>query len=392
MSEAPPTPSSRSLRRLTLGVAVVAVAIVAWSLFSARLARARLVEATEAQAVVSVATTKPVPLTEGTAMTLPGTVQANTDAPIYARTGGYLKRWLVDIGAPVKAGQLLAEIDAPELDQQLRAAESDLANAQASQKLASLTAERWRGLRDTDSVSKQAADEKLSLADTAAAQLGAAQANLQRLRELSGFKRIVAPFDGVVTARNTDVGQLISGSGTGLELFRVADVRQLRLYVRVPQAQAAQMRPGLTAEVRFPDRPGHVVQARLERTSSALETSSRTLLAQLAVDNDRGELLPGSYAEVRFALPAGAGVAFRVPANVLLAAGESLQVATVDAAGSVVLKKVTVGRDFGADVEIVEGLTADDEVILSPPDSLTDETRIRVVRPQAPAAPAAAQR
>jgi RND family efflux transporter MFP subunit len=276
MSEAPSLPSSRSLRRLTLGVAVVAVAIVAWSLFSARLARARLVEATETQAVVSVATTKPVPLTEGTAMTLPGTVQANTDAPIYARTGGYLKRWLVDIGAQVKAGQLLAEIDAPELDQQLRAAESDLANAEASHRLASLTAERWRGLRDTDSVSKQAADEKLGLADTAAAQLGAARANLQRLRELSAFKRIVAPFDGVVTARNTDVGQLISGSGAGLELFRVADVRQLRLYVRVPQAQAARMLPGLAAEVRFPDRPGHVVQARLERTRRPRGRCSRS--------------------------------------------------------------------------------------------------------------------
>ena len=393
-ASAPTVVSARSLRRLGAGLIVVALAVVAWNLLTARQARAKLVEATEAQAVVSVATTRPQAMSGTSALTLPGSVQANFDAPIYARTAGYLRAWKVDIGARVKAGEVLAEIDAPELDQQLRAAEAEVANADAARKLASLTAERWRGLRDTDSVSKQAADEKLSLAETAGAQLNAARANQQRLRELSGFKRIVAPFDGVVTARNTDVGALISaGGGAGPELFRIADTRQLRLYVRVPQAYASQMTNGLAAEVRFPDRPGVTVPAHLERTSSALESSSRTLLAQLAVDNAKGELLPGAYAEVRFTLPAGSANTFKVPANTLLAASDGLQVGTVDSAGKVVMKPVTVGRDFGGDVEIVSGLAADDEVILSPPDSLTPQTRIRVVKPSdGAAAPAAGSR
>jgi RND family efflux transporter MFP subunit len=379
---------ARLLRRGAIAFAAAALLIVAWSLLSSQRAAARLAERTESQAAVAVATTRPQPMSEGAALTLPGSVQANTDAPIYARTSGYLKSWKVDIGAPVKAGQVLAEIDAPEVDQQLHAAEAEVADARAAQQMAGVTAERWRGLRDTDSVSKQAADEKLALADASKAQLQAAQANLQRLRELSGFKRIVAPFDGVVTARNTDVGQLISGGGGGAapELFRIADLRQLRLYVRVPQAQAAQMRVGMKAQVRFPDRPGKSYDATLERTSGALESNSRTLLAQLAVDNTDKQLLPGAYAEVRFELPAGnAGSSWRLPANVLLANSDVLQVATVSN-GKVVLKPITLGRDFGGDVEIVDGLAADDEVVLSPPDSLNARSTIRVVQPAETAA------
>ena len=337
---------------------------------------------------MAVATVKPQPLSDGAVVTLPGNVTANTDAPIYARTSGYLKRWLVDIGTRVKAGQLLAEIDAPELDQELRGAEADVATATANQKIAATTAERWRGLRDTDSVSRQAADEKISLADSSAAQLKAAEANLQRLRELSAFKRIVAPFDGVVTARNTDVGQLINaGGGTGPELFRIADLRQLRLYVRVPQAHAAAMRIGLKAQLQFPDRPGRSYDAVLASTANALDATSRTLLVQLIVDNSKGELLPGAYAEVKFQVPPDAGIAaFKVPANVLMTNGNGLQVATVDAKGHVVMKDVLIGRDFGADIEIVNGLAASDEVILSPPDSLTVATTIQVTKPKAEAA------
>ena len=364
---------------------VVAIGVVVWGILASQRADAVLKENTESNALITVATTKPVSQGGGEAqLELPGNVQANTDAPIYARTSGYLKRWLVDIGTPVKAGQLLAEIDAPEVDQQLRQAQADLADAQASQEIAKVTADRWRGLQQTDSVSKQEADEKISLAATSEAKVQAAQANLQRLRELSGFKRIVAPFDGVVTARNTDVGQLISGGGgSGPELFRIADMRQLRLYVHVPQAYAAAMQPNLVAEVQFPDRPGFVYQAKLERTSSALDTS-RTLLAQLIVDNAKNELLPGAYAEVTFKLPAGAATALKLPANTLLFRGDGLQVATVDASSHVVLKPVTLGRDYGSDIEIVHGLTADDNVILSPPDSLTDKAEVRVSQPAAP--------
>ena len=381
------TAATRSLRRAGIGFVVMAAVIVVWVLFSSRLSAQKLAGETTTRAVVTVATTKPQPIAGGGTLTLPGSVQALTDAPIYARTSGYLRRWLVDIGSPVKAGQVLAEIDAPELDQQLRGAEADVATAAAGAKIAATTAERWRGLRDSDSVSTQQADEKISEAEGTQARLHAAQAEHQRLRELSGFKRIVAPFDGIVTARNTDVGDLITAGGAGQALFRVANTRQLRLYVRVPQAYAAQLQTGLAADVRFPDRPGKTYAARLERTSSALDSTSRTLLAQLLVDNASSELLPGAYAEVDFKLATQAATgALRVPANVLLANGDGLQVATVDAQGKVALKPVALGRDFGADIEIISGLGASDDVILSPPDSLTADTRIRVAPPAASAA------
>jgi multidrug efflux system membrane fusion protein len=200
---------------------------------------------------------------------------------------------------------------------------------------------------------------------------------------LTGFQKIVAPFDGIVTARNTDIGQLIvAGSNTGPELFRVADMRRLRLYVRVPQTYAAAMKPGLTADLVFPDRPGKVYTAKLDSTSSAIEQSTRTLLAQLSVDNKNNELLPGAYSEVHFKLPIGASSAvFKVPANVLLFRGDGMHVATVGDNGQVVMKSVTIGRDYGSDIEIVQGLTADDRVILSPPDSLTEDAHVRVSQP-----------
>jgi RND family efflux transporter MFP subunit len=301
---------SLGIARIGAVAGVVAVGVVVWGILASQRANAELKADTESNAFVTVATTRPLAEGADSELSLPGNVQANTDAPIYARTSGYLKKWYVDIGTPVKAGQLLAEIDAPELDQQLRQAQADLADAQAAQEIAKITADRWRGLQQTDSVSKQEADEKISLAATGEAKLQAAQANLQRLRELYGFKKIVAPFDGVVTARNTDVGQLINaGGGSGPELFRIADMHQLRLYVHVPQAYAAAMRPNLMAEVQFPDRPGLTYHAKLERTSNALDTS-RTLLAQLIVDNAKNELLPGAYAEVNFKLAATEGSSF----------------------------------------------------------------------------------
>jgi RND family efflux transporter MFP subunit len=381
------TLATRGVKRISVALGALALAIVVWTVLASHLANAKLKEQAEEQAILTVATVRPQPQAAAADLTLPGSVEAYNDAPIYARTNGYLRRWLVDIGAHVKAGQILAEIDAPELDQQLRQAEADVANAEANRNIANLTAERWRGLRETDSVSKQEADEKLSVAATSTAQLEAARANLQRLRELTSFKKIVAPFGGVVTARNTDIGQLITaGSGAGPELFRIADTRRLRLYVRVPQAYAAVMQPDLAAEVLFPDRPGRSYAATLERTSSALDASSRTLLAQLSVDNAKGELLPGAYAEVRFKLPAAGGSSLKLPANVLLAGGDGVKVATVDGQGRVVMKPVTIGRDYGQDIEIVSGLTPNDDVIVNPPDSLTADAIVRVARPAARAA------
>ncbi|HTT01127.1 MAG TPA: efflux RND transporter periplasmic adaptor subunit [Steroidobacteraceae bacterium] len=379
-------PASRAGRRMMrLGAVLAALAIlgIAWALLVAHRHALALRRTTEELAVVVVATTHPEPVTAQSELILPGNVQANYEAPIYARTSGYLKRWLVDIGTPVRAGQLLAEIEAPEVDQQLRQAQADLATAEANSKIAAVTAERWRHLRASDSVSKQEADEKISAAEATEAQVQAARANMERLRDLQGFEKIVAPFEGVITARDTDVGQLINaGSGTGPELFRIADMHRLRLYVRVPQTDAAAMRPGLVAQLHFPDRPDNTYSARLERTSSAIDAGSRTLLAELIVDNRNNELLPGAYVEVHFEVPAAAlGSTFRLPANVLLFRGDGLHVATVDPRGRVVMKPVTIGRDYGTAIEIVQGVSAEDQVVLSPPDSLTQGTVVRIVTP-----------
>jgi RND family efflux transporter MFP subunit len=368
-----------------LGAAALVVLI--WSGLTAHHASAKLNESMQAAVLITVATTQPAAQSQLGELILPGNLQANYEAPIYARTSGYLKRWFVDIGTPVKAGRLLAEIESPEVDQQLRQAQADLATAEANQKIAGLTAERWRNLRASDSVSKQEADEKISLAVSGDAQMQAARANVQRLRELSGFEKVVAPFDGVVTARNTDIGRLIAaGENTGPSLFRVADMHRLRLYVSVPQTYAAVMKPGLNADLRFPDRPGKTYVAVLDSTSSAIDASTRTLLAQLVIDNKSGELLPGAYAEVHFKLPPGAGaVSYKLPANVLLFRSDGLHVGTVDANNHVVLKLVEIGRDYGSDVEIVRGLGANDKVILSPPDSLTDGLAVHVAPSVKPA-------
>jgi RND family efflux transporter MFP subunit len=369
------------LARVAAVIAVLAIAFVVWNIFSAHRAAANLASETNDAAIVTVSTTHPQPTDPtGSDLTLPGAVQANIDAPIYARTSGYLKRWLVDIGARVKAGQLLAEIDTPEVQQQLSQAEADVVSAEANDKIAAVTAQRWESLRKTDSVSRQDADEKASLADASKAQLQAARANLQRLRDLASFQRIVAPFDGVITARETDVGRLIAaGGGTGPELFRISDERQLRLYVRVPQAFAPQMLLSTTAIVAFPDHPGVTFTAHMDSTANAIDPTTNTLLVQLKVDNANGELLPGAYADVHFKIPAGAqGLSLQLPANTLLFRSDGIHVATVDSTGHVVLKTIIIGRDYGSAIEVVNGLTPQDAVILSPPDSLLDHAQVRV--------------
>jgi RND family efflux transporter MFP subunit len=381
-SQTPPTRIRiDGLARVVAVIAVLAIAFVVWNVISAHRAAATLASETNDAAIVTVSTTHPQPTDPtGSDLTLPGAVQANIDAPIYARTSGYLKRWLVDIGARVKAGQLLAEIDTPEVQQQLSQAEADEVNAEANDKIAQVTAQRWESLRKTDSVSRQDADEKASLADASKAQLQAAHANLQRLRDLASFQRIVAPFDGVITARETDVGRLIAaGGGAGPELFRISDERQLRLYVRVPQAFAPQMKPDTTAAVAFPDHPGVTFTAHMDSTANAIDPTNNTLLVQLKVDNANGELLPGAYADVHFKIPAGAqGSSLQLPANTLLFRSDGIHVATVDSTGHVVLKTIIIGHDYGSAIEVVNGLTPQDAVILSPPDSLLDHAQVRV--------------
>ena len=371
---------SRALRVAAI-VTLVALVGIAWSVHARHRAAAALSRQTESDEVLAVATAQPQPNGSATELVLPGNLQANYEAPIYARTSGYLRHWYVDIGAKVHKGQVLGDIEAPEVDQQLRQAEASLSVAEANRKIADLTAERWRRLLATELVSRQEADEKASAAQASDAQAEAARADVARLRELAGFERVVAPFDGVITARNTDIGQLINaGSGSGAALFRIADVNRLRLYVQVPQEDAAEMTQGLKAELHIPDRPGVTYDASLAATARAIDPATRTLTSELLVDNTKGELLPGAYAEVHFALPPAAGPSFLLPANVLLFRGDGLHVATVDARDRVVLKQVTLGRDYGSNVEIVSGVSYSDNVILSPPDSLVSGAVVCVVR------------
>jgi RND family efflux transporter MFP subunit len=373
---------SKTYFRVGLAVALIALAALVWLVHSRHQATAALSMQTETDGVLAVTTALPQPNGSATEVVLPGNLQANYQAPIYARTSGYVRRWYVDIGAKVHKGQVLADIESPEVDQQLRQAQADLGVAQANRKIADVTADRWRVLRATDSVSKQEADEKVSAAQANDAQVLSARANVLRLQQLAGFERVIAPFDGVITARNTDIGDLINaGSASGAALFGIADTSRLRLYVRVPQEDAAAMKPGLTAELHVPDRPGVAYRASVDTTANAIDPATRTLNVELLVDNSKGELLPGAYAEVHFRVaPEDAGRSFLLPANVLLFRGDGLHVATVDAHDRVVLKPVTIGRDYGAKVEIVSGLSADDHVILSPPDSLVGGALVRVVK------------
>jgi RND family efflux transporter MFP subunit len=308
---------------------------------------------------------------------LPGTVQAFIEAPVYARTSGYLKAWYTDIGTQVTKGQLLAEIEAPEVDQQLSQAAADLATARATESLSNSTNARWKGLLATDSVSKQDAEEKAGDAAAKKAAADSASANVARLRDLESFKRVVAPFNGVITARNTDIGALINaGQSTGSELFRIADTHKLRIYVQVPEAYAAATAPGLQADLRFAEHPQKTFPAVTVRTSNALDPTSRTLQVQLELDNANREIFPGAYAEVHFKLPASAQ-SLRLPANTVLFRSAGLQVATVDGQKRVKLKNVVQGRDFGNTIEILSGLDAGEVVIVNPPDSLTDGVLVR---------------
>ncbi|MBL6749484.1 MAG: efflux RND transporter periplasmic adaptor subunit [Nevskia sp.] len=380
---------SSALRNVLIGVAV-ALALAAWGIFSRIEARAELVRQAAAAAIPTVGVVSPSHGKPSEELSLPGTVQAYYEAPIYARTSGYLKRWLVDIGTRVKSGELIAEIDTPEVDQQLNQARADLATAQANEALSATTNERWKGLLASDSVSRQDADDKAGDYAAKKALTASALANVRRLQELESFKRVLAPFDGVVTVRNTDIGALINagaGGTPGSELFRVADTHKLRIYVQVPQPYAGAMRPGLAAELEVADHPGRRFHSQVARTADAIDPTTRTLLTQLEFDNAGGELYPGAFSEVHFKIPTRDDTV-RLPANALLFRSAGLQVAVVGDDGHVKLHDVVMGRDFGTEVEILSGIAESDRVVLNPPDSLGDGQQVRVAA--APAAPQAA--
>jgi RND family efflux transporter MFP subunit len=365
-------------KMVALGAVVVCVSLFAWTIVSRGMARNTLREQTVAAAAPTVAIVKPAHGPADEELVLPATVQAFYEAPIYARTSGYLKIWYTDIGARVARGQVLAEIDTPEVDQQLRQAEADLATAQANYELAKSTNERWRGLLATESVSKQDADQKASDEEAKKAAVASSAANVARLRDLESFKRVVAPFDGVVTARNTDIGALINaGQSSGAALFRMADTRKLRVYAQVPQPYAPSAAPGVVAQLKFAEHPGKSYPTQVIRTAQALDPTSRTLQVELQVDNSKAELFPGSYAEVHFKLP-GNGDSLRLPSNALLFRSAGLQVAVVGPGHEVHLKSITSGRDFGKSIEVLTGLEATDQVVLNPPDSIAEGSSVRI--------------
>ena len=333
---------------------------------------------TQTQSIPTVTLAKLTAQSGGSNLDLPGTVQAFSSAPIHARTSGYLKKWYTDIGAKVHQGQVMAEIDTPELDQQLLQAKADLATAVANQKLSQSTATRWAGLVARDAVSKQEADEKNGDLAAKSALVNAAEANVRRLQATAAFKRIVAPFDGVVTQRSTDVGALISvGGAADAPLFTVADVHRLRIYVRVPQSYSAAIKPGLTASLTVPEYPGRTFPAVMVNNSGAVSDQSGTVLVELQNDNPDGLLKPGEYAQVSLKLPA-AGSTIQVPASALMFKHEGMVVATIDARNHVVMKPLTIARDLGTAVEATAGVAVTDRVIDSPPDSIATGDLVRI--------------
>jgi RND family efflux transporter MFP subunit len=387
----PKLKAPRNLNRHFVGLLIVALILVAWGEVHRVMARSTLRQKTADEAAQIVVTVAPTRSALGEELVLPGTVQAYSEARIYARTNGYLKSWLVDIGSAVKKGQLLAEIDTPEVDQQLAQAIADLATARANEALSNTTNRRWNDLLVTESVSKQDADEKAGDAAAKKAIAQSAAANVSRLRQLESFKRVVAPFEGIITARNTDIGALINaGESAGSELFRVADTHKLRIYVQVPEPYAAAAKPGLEADLRFSEQAGKGYAATTVRTANALDPVLRTLQVELELDNAQNQLFPGAYAEVHFKM-AGSASSVRLPANTVLFRAPGPQVAIVDAQHRIQLKSIVQGRDFGGTIEVLSGLGPDDAVVVNPPDSIVDGATVRVSSSpsvQAPKAPA----
>ena len=382
--EPPPTGkvSRRSLALTGLIAIVLVTVVVVDGVWSRNASDARLKEVTNAQAVPTVAVIHPTVGANQSSLDLPGRLEAYSRAPIYARVGGFLKAWYVDIGAPVKAGQLMAEIEAPDLDQQLLQAKAALASAQAAEALATVTAQRWQTMGATNAVAKQTVDEKTGDLTVKQALTRAAQANVDRLLVLSDFKRVTAPFDGIVTTRNTDLGQLINAdSSAGLALFVISDVKKLRLTVSVPQNYVPAVTLNTKVAITVPEYPGKVYQGVVEASARAVDPASGTTRMQVVVDNSSGELMPGAFANTRIELPANAQ-ALSIPAGALIFGQKGLRVAVLDGADKVQLKSITISRDLGQVVEIGTGLSRDDRVIDSPPDGLSDGDQVRVVSGQ----------
>jgi RND family efflux transporter MFP subunit len=363
---------------LSLAAAALAVAmVVLFGIHSRTMAASRLVEATDQAAIPTVNLVHPQPATRAQDLVLPGNTQAFIDSPIYARTNGYLKRWYVDIGARVRKGELLAEIETPELDQQLRQAKAELATAEANVNLSRITAERDENLLKTHSVSTQERDNAVNANAANRAIVDSNQANVARLEQLQSFEKVYAPFDGIITARSTDVGALIdAGANAPKELFHIAAISKLRIYVAVPEVYSRSAVPGALAGLTLDEYPGELFHGILVRNSNAIDAVSRTLLVEIDADNSSGRLMPGAYVQIHLKLPADSR-SVTVPSNALIFRKEGLQVAVVRN-GKAELVPVSPGRDYGDSMEIVAGLQPQDDVILSPSDSLITGNPVQV--------------
>jgi RND family efflux transporter MFP subunit len=377
---ASPVLNLRKLRLYGLAALLTVVLIGATGFVSRERSNARLREWTEAQAIPTVAVDTPSAKLLNPYLDLPGRLEAFSRAPIYARVSGYLKEWKVDIGANVKTGQMLAEIEAPDLDQQLLQARADLLNTQAAARLSEATLKRRQSLANSNIISQQDLDERIADLASKQAAVKSSQANVDRLEALAGYKKVLAPFDGVVTARETDVGSLINaGSSTAPAMFVISDTSKLRVYVNVPQSYVPNVRIGTKAMVTVPEYPDRKFPATVEFSSQAVDSQSGTSRMQLIVGNESALLLAGGYANVRFNLSRDVQP-LHVPASALLFDQNGLRVATVGADDKVLLKTITIARDLGRDIEIATGLAADDRIILAPPDGLVDGAQVRIAK------------
>jgi len=373
-----PRPRSPQLRRAGIAVLTLAAGIVAYGLVSRAAQNSRLRALTEVRAAPMVSVVTPSSIENVAGLELPGRLEAYIRASIYARVPGYLKSWKHDIGSRVKAGDVLAEIDTPDLDQQLLQARADLSVAQANAKLAEVTAKRWQALAGTDAVATQDVDQRNFTWNANMAQVKAAHANLDRLNAEENFKRLVAPFDGIVTARETDIGALINvGASGGAELFVVSDVRKLRVYVNVPQNYVPSVPPGTKATITVPEHPGKSYGGTVEASAQAVNPSSGTTLMQIIVDNSAGEMMPGDYASIHLDVTPAAHV-LSVPASALIFDSRGLSIATVDSNQRVLVKPVSIARDLGTVIEVASGLAPGDRVIENPPEGVATGAIVNV--------------
>jgi RND family efflux transporter MFP subunit len=379
----PQQPAAGRPGTLAVIAMLIVVVVIAFGIrtgIAGRIASANALERDAQEAAVRAVSVTHPKLSDATEeISLPGNIQAFTDSPIYARTNGYLKRWYADIGTRVTAGQLLGEIETPEVDQQLQQARADLETAQANYRLAQSTAIRWQGLLKKESVSQQETDEKVGDMAAKKAMADSAASNVRRLEELQGYEKIYAPFAGVITNRNTDVGALITGgSGTNAkELFRLAETGRLRVFVNVPEVYQRAAKAGMKAALTLNEFPGRTFTGTVARNSNAIDAASRTLLVEVDVDNPTGDLLPGAYVSVHLNLPRTGVRPMTIPVNTMLFRSEGLRVAAVRN-GRAELLSIQIGRDFGNDVEVVHGLTPREQIVLDPPDSIVSGEQVRI--------------